>query len=348
MSEVSKLEIKKAKILLKETRKLTKKHAAKIEPDRLQELQQACEKLEGSLTDKDKLSKELNHLEKLTQIHLKPFRKSAAREYIESIVVAVAIALFLRTFVVEPFKIPSSSMVPTLAIGDHIFVSKFSYGLWIPFAGYKMRLGGGPKRGDVIVFVYPQDEKKDFIKRVMGVAGDSIRVDKDGFVYINGKKISQKKTGTHTYKEKLDPSSPWLEQSGQVREEDVFGLKHTLLREESSLGQREEWTVRKWLSQPRKKWDNFLRTGEEIPKELKFKDWWKKTKKGWIPPKGNTPGKIKKGYVFVMGDNREHSSDSREWGLVPVKNIKGRAVVVWLSFGGGEGFRWDRIFKGIH
>src|SRR5688572_32788885 len=113
----------------------------------------------------EKTRQALNKLDEKMDEHLSFARKSSAREYAESIGVAVAVALLLRAFVVEAFQIPSGSMIPTLEVGDHIFVSKFSYGLSIPFTDVKIMQYGQPVRGDVIVFKYPLDKSIDYIKR---------------------------------------------------------------------------------------------------------------------------------------------------------------------------------------
>ncbi|MBT3180879.1 MAG: signal peptidase I, partial [Deltaproteobacteria bacterium] len=106
-------------------------------------------------------------------------KKSTIREYVEALGVAVIVALIIRMFVFEAFKIPSGSMIPTLSIGDHIFVNKFVYGLRIPFTKHRFFRFTDPKRGDVVVFIYPEDESKDFIKRVIGLPGDRIHIDND-------------------------------------------------------------------------------------------------------------------------------------------------------------------------
>src|SRR5512137_2789976 len=113
-------------------------------------------------------------------------KKHIVREYAESIIVAVILALIIRTFIVQAFKIPSGSMEDTLAIGDHILVNKFIYGTKIPFTGTRLLPIRHPKRGDVIVFEYPEDPSKDFIKRVVGTAGDEVQVI-DKKVFVNGK-----------------------------------------------------------------------------------------------------------------------------------------------------------------
>lgn len=115
-----------------------------------------------------------------------PAKKSVAREYAESIIIAVILALIIRAFIVQAFKIPSGSMEDTLLVGDHLLVSKFIYGTKIPLTDKRVLEIRDPKRGDVIVFVYPEDPRKDFIKRVIGLPGDVVE-GKDKQVYVNGK-----------------------------------------------------------------------------------------------------------------------------------------------------------------
>jgi signal peptidase I len=117
-------------------------------------------------------------------------RKSTVREYAETLAVAVLLALFIRTFVVQAFKIPSGSMIPTLKIGDHILVNKFLYGVRIPYFDLVWVPFSRPQRGDIIVFKYPKDEEKDFIKRVIGLPGDTVQM-KDKEVYVNGQRLEE-------------------------------------------------------------------------------------------------------------------------------------------------------------
>lgn len=117
-------------------------------------------------------------------------KKSIIREYAEAIVIAVVLALFIRTFVVQAFKIPSGSMIPTLNIGDHILVNKFIYGVKIPFTDKVVVPAWKPTRGDIIVFKYPENEKKDFIKRVIGLPGNTIEI-REKTVFINGQPIAE-------------------------------------------------------------------------------------------------------------------------------------------------------------
>lgn len=141
-------------------------------------------------------------------------KKGKLRENIEAIVIAVILALFIRTFVVQAFKIPSGSMKPTLKIGDHILVNKFIYGVKLPFVRTTLIPVGEPERGDIIVFKYPEQPDKDFIKRVIGVPGDTVQI-KEKRVFINGQPANQH-YGVHT-DQNIIP--------GQVNHRDNFGPK---------------------------------------------------------------------------------------------------------------------------
>ena len=212
-------------------------------------------------------------------------QKSWMREYGESIIIAFIIAMLVRTFVIQAFKIPSGSMKPTLLVGDHLLVSKFSYGIRIPYRVFGIYLPGGgttlipissPKRGDVVVFVFPEDHSKDFIKRVIGLPGETVEV-KDKTILINGKPIR-------------DPWGVYKgHQAGQIGGiQDHFG-----------------------------------------------------------------PVKVRDGAYFVMGDNRDHSYDSRFWGFVDKKFVEGRALILYWSWNHlarsfTDKVRWDRIGKVIY
>mgnify|MGYP000327281814 CR=1 FL=1 len=197
-----------------------------------------------------------------------PKKKGALRENIEAIIVAVILALFIRTFVVQAFKIPSGSMKDTLLIGDHILVNKFIYGVKAPFLHKTMIPIKDPQRGDIIVFEFPEDPSKDFIKRVIGLPGDVVEIRNKKLV-VNGKPI---KDGHSVHK---DPK--------------IFPAR----------------------MQPR---DNL------------------------------GPITVPEGKLFVMGDNRDFSYDSRFWGFVDLLAVKGKAFIIYWSWDKDNfGVRWGRL-----
>lgn len=244
--------------------------------------------------------------EETVQLDKKRKKKGTFREYSEALLLAVLVALFIRSFGIEAFKIPSSSMVPTLVIGDHIFVNKFIYGLRIPLTKIRFFEYRKPERGEVIVFIYPQDEHKDFIKRVVGLPGDKVDV-KGSDVFINGEIIKKQKLTV---------------------ESDVADKRRLLV------------------------------TGDPAFKTLPFVPGWQRTDY-FVEKVGDANNIVQyemgafrqdssytvpDGHLFVMGDNRDNSSDSRDWGFVPYENVKGKAMFVWLSLDHDQGgLRWKRF-----
>ena len=199
--------------------------------------------------------------------------KSKVHEYAEAIIIAILIAVVVRTFVVQAFKIPSRSMVPTLLVGDHILVNKFIYGVKVPFLRKTIIPITNPQRGDIVVFIYPNDRSKDYIKRVIGVSGDKIEI-KNKIIFINGKQYS-----------------------------DAYGIYSDNVIYPGSM-------------QPR---DNF---GPVT-----------------VPPES----------LFVMGDNRDESADSRFWGFVDLKDVEGKAFIIYWSWNSEENnLRWQRLGSILH
>jgi len=222
-------------------------------------------------------------------------QKSKTREYIESILSAVLIAMLIRSFAIEAFKIPSASMVPSILIGDHIFVNKFIYGLRIPFTKIRFLDFRQPKRGEVIVFLYPLDESVDYIKRVVGLPGDRIRTQGTD-LFVNGEKVE------HT---PLDVS---------INPED-----HSRL----TVANNTNWS---WV--PRENnWQDLSYMDEllgDVHHLTQYEPYRAYPDQEYVVPEGT---------LMMMGDNRDRSSDSRDWGFMPMENVKGRAMFVWLSCG---------------
>lgn len=247
-------------------------------------------------------------------------RSLAARvwEQVSTLVIAITIALGIRAFVIEPFRIPSGSMLPTLLIGDHLFVNKFLYGAKIPFTDSRLPGLREPERGDVVVFlvardgdrILPVDEapnlpKEDFVKRVVGLPGDRVEV-RAGRVYINGERVVAEPTG-----------AVFTDDAGRrlrVKREELNGCEHAVLEALGLAGGRDMGPIQ-------------------------------------VPP----------GRYFMMGDNRDHSRDSRSWGTVRFEEMKGPAFILYWSWSVKGNFlqffnprnwwkaekRWDRVFQPV-
>ena len=220
-------------------------------------------------------------------------KRSFYKEWIEPFLIAAVVALLIRQFVVEAFKIPSGSMIPTLTIGDHLLVNKFVYGPRIPFTDTRIFTWKEPKRGDIIVFKYPENEDKNFIKRVVGLPGDKIEI-KNGRLFINDEPVSIAPVETSGGKRE-GAGYPYYDKP-KLYDEQLGTVNHHIqyLRDQSGY--------------------NF---GPKI-----------------VPAES----------VFVMGDNRDNSQDSRVWGFVKRNKILGRALIIYWSWDGDDRWvRWERI-----
>ncbi len=189
-------------------------------------------------------------------------------EWLKSIIIALILALFIRTFIVQAYKIPSGSMIPTLLVGDYLLVNKLSFGIRNPLKDDFLYRWGLPNRQEIVVFTYPEDKKLDFIKRVIGLPGDTVEIINKK-VFVNGK--------------------PLKEPYAQFTDNTIY------------------------------------------PKE--------------ISPRDNFgPVKVPPGYIFVLGDNRDQSYDSRFWGFVPIHSLKGKALIIYFSWDSDKGrIRFSRI-----
>lgn len=214
-------------------------------------------------------------------------------EYTAGLFPVIAIVFLLRSFLFEPFRIPSGSMLPTLHVGDFILVNKYEYGLRLPVANTKVLEIGAPKRGDVIVFRYPVDTSIDYIKRVVGVPGDTVEY-RNKVLYVNG------------VEQKLSTPRDFIDENTMV----------TLTEYDETLGDVNHLVA---FDHRRPSW---VPEGAISKKEPSCTY----NETGFVC-------KVPDGHYFAMGDNRDNSEDSRYWGFVPDENLVGRAVLIWANFG---------------
>jgi signal peptidase I len=261
--------------------------------------------------------------EQMVETYLASWRKSELREYAESIGIAVAVALLLRAFVVEAFKIPSPSMVPTLQVGDHIFVNKSAYGPMVPWTNTRVLPHLPPRYGDVIVFQFPEKPDQDFIKRVVALPGDKLEA-LDGRPIINGWRPPECRVGV--YKHTWGDSS--LSQHGGELFVEYLGAEAFLTFFDHAMSAATSISDRRSC-----KLDSDCEPGLLCRASLCGDH--------------QGPYVVKPSEVWVMGDNRHNSHDSRGWwegkgGGVPYDYIKGRALIIWMSWP-PQGMAWDRL-----
>jgi signal peptidase I len=248
-------------------------------------------------------------------------------------VVAVLIALALRAMVIEAFKIPSSSMYPNL------FVNKFIYGLHVPLTTTKLLEWRKPKRGEVIVFIQPCTPERDYIKRVVATEGETVEV-RCNVVYVDGKAIdSQLASARCSYEEYDEHSDKWFDKSCSEYVERVDGHEYHTFHDPE----------RPARDDVRAKLGTHQIDGEVADAPNQRPGTLVDTKRGAAACELQRHYVVPPGHVFVMGDNRANSRDSRIFGSVPIENIKGKSLFIWLSY--REllgGIRWDRIGAFVH
>ncbi|HXV11494.1 MAG TPA: signal peptidase I [Burkholderiales bacterium] len=217
-------------------------------------------------------------------------------EYPKSFFPVILVVFLLRSFLVEPFKIPSGSMLPTLLVGDFILVNKYTYGIRLPIVNRKIIAVNSPRRGEVMVFRFPEDPSLDYIKRVVGLPGDRVEY-RDKRLSINGAPVRVKPDGEYTYVE-----SGYNFVSARLLTEVLGEVNHSI------------------LIQP------------DVPsvhlagvRRFPFRENCAYNDQGFVCT-------VPAGHYFLMGDNRDSSSDSRYWGFVPEANIVGKAFMIWWNF----------------
>ncbi|MEI2417280.1 signal peptidase I [Orrella sp. JC864] len=220
-------------------------------------------------------------------------RASWLVEYSVSFFPVILFVFVLRSFIVEPFRIPSGSMLPTLQSGDLILVNKFSYGIRLPVLDRKVIELGQPQRGDVMVFRYPVDTQVDYIKRVVGLPGDEVAY-LDKKLYVNGQEVPRTRDGDYFEPDRVAYTARYDEKLGEI--------DHKILLDERSFQ-----NIGPILSYPHRQACEYARNGVRCT--------------------------VPEGHYFVMGDNRDNSLDSRYWGFVPDGNIVGKAFFIWMNFG---------------
>jgi len=357
----------RAQFLVYEGIRLLKQHRKKLSDDVQWDISDQIRSLSDRLAGADQendfgtIDAEAERLDRTLDKYLARRRKGNTRELIETVALALMIALFIRAFLFEPFKIPTGSMIPTLLVGDHIFVGKFIYGVKVPFTEKKLFNWREPKRGEVIVFEYPgpgKDHGKDFIKRVVAVPGDTVRLD-NNVLYINGEVAGPSSVLARSNPCMLPPGEQCRWRTRQSRMGHLakreLGCPCVFLEERSD---RYTWVVQHVAPMAN---CSCVAPGEVQPQEVLNKgDWpmgegngsgylagWGSSKRRKWVRKGNN-GQLEmavpKDFVFVMGDNRDNSHDGRYWGLVPVQNIRGKALLIWwarVDF-------WGRLLRTVH
>jgi signal peptidase I len=231
-------------------------------------------------------------------------------EYAKSFFPVLLIVFLLRSFVAEPFKIPSSSMRPTLEVGDFILVNKFAYGIRLPIIEKKIIPTGDPQRGDVVVFRYPVNPSQDFIKRVIGLPGDQVDY-QDKELTVNGVRLPQKPDGTYSYLE---------------------GLTYVTTEERIERSGDRDYTIA-------------VNPAAQPVYPLNVRSF--PGKENCVYNDRGFSCKVPAGEYLMMGDNRDNSDDSRYWGFVPDDHLRGRAFFIWFNWDDISSLAFKRIGRGI-
>ncbi|MPV58431.1 signal peptidase I [Burkholderia sp. HI2761] len=261
-------------------------------PRRRKAADSAIEEFDRQQARIDKRFADENAVQTRSKLRDEKLRQPWWLEYTASFFPVILAVFVVRSFVVEPFKIPSGSMVPTLLVGDFILVNKFEYGLRLPVTNTKITQGSPLSRGDVVVFRYPKDESVDYIKRVIGLPGDTVAY-QDKQLTINGQPV---------------PEAPLPDFFDDERQNYAKQFEETIGNKKNAI-----------LNNPAV--PPFVMGAYDYP----YRDNCTYNSRGVIC-------KVPPGHYFMMGDNRDNSADSRYWGFVPDQNIVGRAFFIWMNF----------------
>jgi signal peptidase I len=327
---------KRAKEALGVGRWIAKRRKKKLDPAAAEELQAANTALAAALKSKNQeaIKRDGERLSELLQGKLKPLRPNEIWLNLKWMLIFAGIALFFRLVFFELFSIPSGSMLPTLQVGDRVVVSKFAYGLRVPLTFLppkKLWRGRDPRRGEVVVFMHPNEPERDMVKRVIAIGGDEVRF-REGRI--------------------------WIRRKG---EKDFAPIPRTPKGELVQCDKNElavDWTVLKQPAFEEHHGDaTYIALGASEPPPKGFGDALASTRRhtdAQVTATEDTFGPIPDGHAFMVGDNREFSMDSRFWGTVPYDYLKGPALFDLFSYGASTdsdcrdtGVRWRRTFKPI-
>jgi len=358
--------------LLRDSQRLLKKHGKRLDERTCAAVGELRDRLTGACEGKPKerdpaeLKAAVEALDEALERHLGRFRKSPLREYVEAIGWAVILALLIRAFVFEAFKIPTGSMIPTLHVHDHLFVNKFIYGFKIPFTRIKFLEFREPLPGEIIVFEYPYKDDpestgKDLIKRVIGKAGDRIQM-LNNHLHVNGKPIARMAAGDSLdcgegieyVRPCADDGDAWCLYAPDV--DGDANLDRALARFDSQsegLGHLRDLngylckrftectSGQQWTAQLRKSdgdedlilWTGPLNDNNWPPQEFDDRRYSSHARR-YAPPLNNDwpVFVVPQDRLLVMGDNRDNSKDGRFFGLVPLDTVKGKAGFIWYAY----------------